>query len=271
MKEGSEMAKNGKQYPDTRYLRMLAFRAGQIMRASFAPGIAREWKEDETPVTAADMAINTLVLESLARTFPHIRVIAEEGSYDAPDAEYTVFCDPLDGTIPFSQGLPISTFCISVVREHTPVAGVIFDPFQNRLWHAERGCGAFLNDRPVRVSGHAGLHRARIGMIWWHGAPYHLHQVCEKLMEAGAKWMNPSSLAILGGLVASGSFDATIYPGRKAWETAAMQVIVEEAGGRVTDIFGGAMRYGPNGEICGHIVSNGVIHDELARTVRACQ
>ena len=90
-------------------------------------------------------------------------------------------------------------------------------------------------------------------------------------MDAGAKWMNFASVAVFGGLIASGQIEASIFPGQKAWETGAMQVIVEEAGGKVTDIYGKPMRYGPNGEIEGHIVSNGWIHDELVEIVRECQ
>jgi len=241
------------------------------MRKNFGLGMRREWKYDETPLTATDTAVNELVLESLRRDFPQVHVIGEEGNHEVHGAEYTVFCDPMDGTIPFCLGVPVSSFCISVVRGNVPLVGVIYDPFARRLWQAARGQGSFLNDESVSVSRHQSVFRSNICMVWWKDSPYNLHAACQKLMDAGAKWINPASIAYFGGLVASGEFEATIFPGRKAWETAAMHIIVEEAGGKVTDIHGNEMRYGANGEIEGHIVSNGVIHEELVAIVRDCQ
>ncbi len=108
-------------------------------------------------------------------------------------------------------------------------------------------------------------------MVWWKGSSFSLHAVCAKLMDAVAIWGNPLTIAYYGGLLASGEQDATIFPGRKGWETAAMQLIAEEAGGRATDIHGNSLHYGPKGEIEGHIISNGLIHDELIRIVGSCQ
>ncbi len=257
-------------YPSADYLRKLAQQAGEIMKKNFILGMKKEMKSDNTPLTEADTAINSLVVGTLLSDFPHIRVIGEEESRDVHDAEYYVLCDPVDGTIPFSLGVPVSAFCIAVVREQTPLVSVIYDPFSDRLWHAVRGGGSFLNGKPARVS-QRGIHDSNICMVWWRNSPYHLHDVCKKLMDVGAQWMNPVSIAYFGGLVASGEFEATIFPGRNGWETAAMHAIVEEAGGKVTDIHGDKMRYGPNGEVEGHIISNGVIHEKLVRIVQECQ
>lgn len=274
--------------PDSGYFAKLARQAGEITRQNFCLGMEREWKEDETPLTATDTAINDLVLNELGRDFPHVRVIGEEGSDNLTEAEYTVYCDPVDGTIPFCLGVPISSFCISVVRENTPLSAVIYDPFSERLWSADKGCGCHLEVgkgkidegaigsalRPLwfphlqcSVSKHSTIHKANICMVWWQGSPYNLHDVCPLIMSRGGKWMNPASIAYFGGLVASGQFEATIFPGTKAWETAAMQIIVEESGGKVTDIHGNPMRYAMNGEIKGHIISNGLIHDQLVELV----
>jgi fructose-1,6-bisphosphatase/inositol monophosphatase family enzyme len=228
-------------------------------------------KGDNTPLTKSDTDINRLVIQSIERDYPHVRVIGEEENYEPADAEYTVLCDPVDGTIPFSRGVPISAFVISVIREHQPLAAVIYDPFQGRMWHAMKGCGTYLNDRMVRVSEHRSLKRSNVCMVWWKGSPYNLHGACEKLMEAGTIWTNPCVIAYHGGLLASGEYDATIFPGQKGWETAAMQLLAEEAGGRSTDIHGNPNKYGPLGEIEGHIISNGLLHDELVGIIASCQ
>jgi fructose-1,6-bisphosphatase/inositol monophosphatase family enzyme len=260
-------------YPNINDLRKLAQKAGEITRNNFKLGMKREWKGDDTPLTATDTAINDMVVETITREFPHVRVIGEEGCNEVEEAEYTVYCDPVDGTIPFCRGIPISAFSIAVVRENTPVCAVIYDPFQDRMWHADKGNGCYMNDdkQRVSVSSHSNIHRSMTCMIWWNGSPYNLHSVCEKLMEEGGGWTNPVSIAYFGGLLASGEIDATIFPGRKAWETAAMQVIAEEAGGKVTDIYGNPMKYGPKGEIEGHIISNGLIHDKLVEIITSCQ
>jgi len=284
-------------YPDSHYFRKLALRAGEITRSNFALGMAREIKDDDTPLTATDTVINQMVLDAIGQDFPHIHVVGEEGSLEVPNAEYVVYCDPVDGTIPFCRGIPISAFCISVIKGNTPLSAVIYDPFQERLWEADRnrstclwtkklvpasdgyvgpphtGHGSYESweSSPVFVSNHDTVNRSSLCMIWWKGSPYNLHGVCQKLMDEGAGWMNPVSIAYFGGLVASGELDATIFPGQKAWETAAMQLIVEGAGGKATDIHGNPIVYGKNGEIEGHIISNGRFHDQLVEIVRSCQ
>jgi myo-inositol-1(or 4)-monophosphatase len=264
-----------KHCPEAPYLGQLAFQAGSLIKDNFRLGMARVMKGDGTPLTETDTDINQLVVDSILKDYPHVRVIGEEGNYEVDDAEYTVFCDPIDGTIPFCRGTPISTFVISVVKKHQPLAAVIYDPFMDRMWHAQRGWGAFLTtggkSRHIRVSTHASLHHSNICMVWWKGSSFNLHAVAQKLMDAGSTWGNPLTIAYYGGLLASGEQDATIFPGLKGWETAAMQLIAEEAGGKATDIHGNTLRYGLKGEIEGHIISNGLIHDELVELVASCQ
>ncbi len=245
------------------------------MTDKFQLGMAREFKEDDTPLTQADTAINQLVIDSLRRDFPHICVIGEEGCGDIREAEYTIYCDPVDGTIPFSLGMPISAFCISVVWNGCAISGLIHDPFQKRTWHAETGRGAFIRrsygDTAVKVSQRSSLKSSNVCLLWWRNAPYNLHTFSQKLMDVGGKWMNPLSIAYFGGLVASGEFDATVFPGQKPWETSAMQVIVEEAGGTATDIHGFPLRYKGEDVVEGHIISNGLIHSDLVELIADCQ
>lgn len=259
------------EYPSRLMLIGLAYRAGDIMLRNFQLGMTRELKNDRTPVTESDTAINSLVIKILRRKFPAVDIVGEEESFRISNAEYQVLCDPVDGTIPFCRGIPISAFCISVMHQGTPIIGVIHDPFMGRTWSAERDKGAFLNENPAIVSKCPNIYESHVGMVWWKGSPYHLHDVCGRFLEIGNEWSNSMSIAYFGGLVASGEIDATVFPGRSGWETAAMQVVVEEAGGIVTDIYGQPMVYGPNGEIEGHIVSNGYVHEELVSLVQSCQ
>ena len=97
-------------YPDASYLCELAEKCGEIIVANFNLGMKKEWKSDDTPLTVTDTAINREVCAVLLRDYPHICVIGEEESRNVENAEFTVLCDPVDGTIPFSHGIPISTF-----------------------------------------------------------------------------------------------------------------------------------------------------------------
>lgn len=266
--------------PDVVYLHGLANKVGRIIRKYFLLENEREWKagdgpqfgSNETAMTVADKEVNQMVLEAIVRDFPQVNAIGEEGSHEVLGAEYTVTWDPIDGTHAFMVGSAVASFCITLLRGNTPLVAVIHDPlcFTPRTWQAERGNGAWLNGRRIKVSKHACWERSQVCMVWWGGCRYNMHQVAEKLMNQGVTVQNPVSLAYFGGLVASGQLEATLFPGRNMWEAAAMQCVVEEAGGRVTNIHGQPIRY-DTGDIEGCIVSNGVLHDELVRMVQECQ
>jgi myo-inositol-1(or 4)-monophosphatase len=267
-----------KAYPSAEYLVGLALKAGRIIKKHFGLGMPSEIKTDGSPVTEADTAINRFVIKAIRHDFPHVRVIGEEASRDVDGAEYTLYCDPVDGTIPYSLGIPASTFVVSVTRKHEPLTAVIYDPFLGRMWVATKGVGAHLivgsNKYPAKVSSHANLKCAHVGYSWRKDSPYHMHQVVPKLVEAEVVCSSLRSIAYYGGLIASGMVEAHIFPGRSMLETAAMQLIVSEAGGRVTNILGHPMRYeacGEAGVIKGHVVSNGLIHDELVSLILSCQ
>ena len=263
-------------YPDASYLCDLAKQCGDIIVANFNLGMEKEWKEDRTPLTVTDIAIDNLAHSVIGRDYPHIRIIGEESSEEAPEtasAEYTVLFDPLDGTIPFSHGVPFSTFCIAVLYDGKPIAGVIYDPFGKRMFHATRGKGSFLFKNQLSVSTRDTI----TGSILYAAVLntrnekfYNAACLAQRLAKEYAITIDTAAIGYFGGLVAAGEFDATIHSGTRAWETAAMQILVEEAGGRATDIYGNGLYYGPHGEIQGHIISNGKIHDKLVQIVSEC-
>ncbi|TSC72514.1 MAG: myo-inositol-1(or 4)-monophosphatase [Parcubacteria group bacterium Gr01-1014_70] len=264
-------------YPDAPYLCNLAKRCGYVIVANFNLGMKKEWKADNTPLTITDTAINSDVCAAIQRDYPHIRVVGEEESSASKieNPEYIILCDPVDGTIPFSHGLPVSTFCIAVLKDGTPLVGVIYDPFMKRMWHAERTKGSFLGSAKVRVSNTTALRHAMIYAALLHSnvltsSLYNPLSVIHELMKNEAITIDMHSIAYFGGLVASGEFDATIYPITHGWETAAMHIIVEEASGKATDIYGNNIRYNPQGEVQGHIISNGKVHDKLVELVQKC-
>jgi myo-inositol-1(or 4)-monophosphatase len=260
-----------KEYPDSAYLYDLALRAGRVMVRNFG-NVLRNIKKDGTPITPTDKAIHRLVIESISEDFPGVEIIGEEGGRKVDGAKYGVTFDPMDGTIPFLIGLPISTFCISIIEidQDIPLMALIYDPFSRRMWQAIRGQGTFIDGRKAKVSEHGLIKGSTMGVFWWKDSLYHLDRAQAELQNAGADCFNPLSVALLGGLVASGRMEATIFPGRHTWETAAMQLMVKEAGGKATDIHGKEICYHDNA-VDGHIISNGLIHEELVAMVANCQ
>ena len=254
-------------YPSIEELTALALQAGDSMRSALVTGAKCDWKDDGTPVTRYDIGINDMVMKEFVRTYPHITVVGEEGYRDVALSDYMVILDPIDGTIPLIAGLPISTFCIVVTHRGFPLVAVIHDPYCNRTWSAERGRGCFMNGRQVHVSQQKTLAKATISINWWKGADGSMAKVHEALIQRDVACLNLRSIAICGGLIASGNMLANIFPGNETWETGAMQLIVEEAGGTTTDLLGCRITYGRGLKMFGHVVSNGFVHDELLRII----
>lgn len=257
-------------YPSLPSLVSLAESAGSIIRTNFCPGMKSEWKTDGTPITVSDNEINQLVIDWFEQNFPHISVIGEEGLSTVPNSEYTVFVDPIDGTVPFCHGIPVSTFCLAIVDNKTgrPVIGIIHDPFLKRIWYAEARQGAFFNGKLARVSDHRMVPRSIVSVMWWNDAAYDFTNVLGTLVRNKAICINLFSVAICGGLISTGEMTASIFPSKNCWETAVMDLIVTEAGGHATDLFGHPLTYNGDHQISGHIISNGFVHEQLVDLVK---
>lgn len=255
----------------TQYLefaKQLASEAGDIMRKYFMSD-STQWKRDSTPVTAADTEINSMVISKVTQVYPDHSVLGEEESINLGE-RFTWVCDPVDGTMPYAHHLPISVFSIALCDDGVPIVGVVYDPFMDRMFYATKGGGAFCNDQPIAVSsqgidkgvmdieGMTSISKARF--IEFHGQELH-----EGLINRGAKIVRLWSVVLPTCLIASGQFTAAMFKGDTPHDVAASKVIVEEAGGRVTDLFGNEQRY--DQPIKGMIASNGVVHDELVELV----
>lgn len=248
----------------------LAKEAGEIMLGYFNSAASNPTvKSDRTIVTKADTEINTRVIEVLTQKTPGYSIWGEEESSIIEGAKYTWVCDPVDGTMPFSKAIPISTFSLALVDENgVSVVGVIYDPFQNRLFEAVKGMGTYLNGAKISVSNKAELEGAYIDEELWinHEEEITFDNPKDLLNKAGAKVTTQCSAVIMGCFVAKGDYEAMLFGQGKPEDIAALAVIVTEAGGKVTDLFGNEQRYDTN--IKGAIVSNGLLHDELCEVTK---
>jgi len=244
----------------------IAKTAGNIIRENFSLGMKKEWKADQSPVTATDLAINRLIIEEIMNRFPGHGIIGEEESLHS-NQEYLWICDPVDGTIPFSHGRPTFVFSLALTHHGKSILGVIYDPILDRLVYAEKGKGAQMNGKPIHVSEQAVLdHTCCMDLDFFDER---IHQMLVKLVEKDCMVSSLHTSTYTSMLVALGEHVAQIYPHDKCWDGAAVKIVVEEAGGTVTDLNGEDQRY--DRPINGYIASNGHLHQELLALWRDTQ
>lgn len=239
----------------------LGKQAAAIMRKNFTSQMKKEWKDERSPVTETDLAINALVLRELKVRYPDHGILAEEESAHEESHEYVWVCDPVDGTHNFSHGLPTATFALALVHEGTPVLGVVVDPFEERTYYAEKGRGAFLNGVPIRVSSSPTVKKTLIGLGKTRDLK-NLFPVMDALYQKGVSMITGLSIHYLSSLVAAGEFSASIFGGSMPHDMTPAKIIIEEAGGRVTDMYGEVpKRY--DRPMAGQLCSNGLVHEEI--------
>jgi myo-inositol-1(or 4)-monophosphatase len=196
-------------------------------------------------VTEVDRQSEEAIVETLLSAYPDYGFLCEEGTAADvnPDSEYKWIIDPLDGTTNFLHGMP--QYCVSIALSHQNAVthGVVFDPVRNDLFTAARGSGAFMNDHRIRVSRRNGLKGALIGT----GFPFRPEQDADayvKTMRAlfleTAGLRRPGAAALDLAYVAAGFYDGFFETGLKPWDIAAGSLLIQEAGGIVTDYQGGA-------------------------------
>lgn len=248
--------------------KQLAREAGEIMKHYFYSPNVVQIKADQTPVTEADKHINAMVIEKLGALYPDMSVIGEEGRNNKT-SDMVWVCDPIDGTIPFIKHIPLSVFSLALVKHGQPVIGVVYDPFTDSMYSAEKGKGANCNSKQIRVSQKTLGPTASIMMEWWGNCAYDVDTAMHKLStETGTYVLHLGSTVRSGCMVADGMCEANVFPGTKGKfvDAAAMKLIVEEAGGRVTNLMGADQRY--DEDIAGIVLSNGKVHEKVLSYIR---
>lgn len=250
------------------FAKSVALEAGDIMRKYFGKKPDSHLKANNTIVTVADEKINDLVINRVTERYPAHDIDGEEAS-QRRGSKYVWACDPIDGTTSFIMGLPVSVFSLALVIDGQPEVGVIYAPFSECLYWAVRGQGAYLNSRPIHVSQDSLDDRVEMNVDWWPSAQWDVMQVVHDLAyEKDVYVTTVGSTTHAAALVARGEFVASVFTGTKGKnvDIAAAKVIVEEAGGKVTDLFGQEQRY--DRDICGALVNNGVVHEDIVEAMR---
>lgn len=242
----------------------LAERAGSIMLKYFNTGLKRDWKADNTPVTIADIEVNRLVIESVLKEYPTHGILGEEESF-MQESEYVWVCDPIDGTYPFSHGIPTFTFSLALTHQGIPIVSVIYDPVLKRMFAAEKGEGTSVNGNPITVSKMTGFDRQFVGLEGRAQSVFNMEEIRRLLHVKGAILPSLGSLTYTCIMIAMGEFSGAVFSSPKAWDCAAVKLIIEEAGGKATDLHGNEQRYDKT--LHGFIASNGIIHEQLVEIV----
>jgi fructose-1,6-bisphosphatase/inositol monophosphatase family enzyme len=250
------------------FAKTLAREAGEIMRSHFLV-TETEWKDDKTPLTIADTTINSLVIQKVQQAYPTHSVLGEEESL-LQEGKYTWVCDPVDGTLQYAHGVPVSSFSIALCENGEPMVGVVYDPFMDRLFYAAKSSGAYCNDKKLTVN-NGGMENAVINLedVPSEKNIMKIPRLRDLLHEEGAKVVSLGSAILPAVLIASGQYSAVIFNFSKPEDGVAVKIIVEEAFGKVTDLFGNNQRYDQKTE--GFIASNGTIHETLLKLVQEAQ
>ncbi len=239
----------------------IAREAGALLAHYFERRVRVELKGEFDVVTEADRASEKLIVERLRTHFPAHGIVAEEGGGHESPSEYRWFVDPLDGTTNFAHGFPFWCVTLAVARGPELIAGCIFDPLRNEMYTAERGSGAYVNHRRIRVSQVAKIEDALVA-TGFPSRKRHLN-VNVHFYYQMAMWSHgvrrAGSAALDLAYTAAGRLDAFWEFGLNPWDMAAGALLVEEAGGTVSDMHGGPMEIGGP-----HLLTdNGLLHGQV--------
>lgn len=217
-------------------------------------------------VTEADKQAETAILSAIRETFPDHYILSEEAGEISTPSNTKWIIDPLDGTVNFAHGIPLCCVSIGVEVDGEVIMGAVYNPFMNEFFLAEKGQGATLNGKPIRVSAKPELAKACLvtGFPYtWEDEKNDPITVFGRFVREGLPLRRLGSAAIDLCWVAAGRFDGFYEHKLNAWDSAAGFIIVEEAGGKVTDFSGN--RFSPHQKKI--IATNGIIHDELLAAV----
>ena len=254
MEEYLEFAKN------------IAYEAGKIMLKYFNQNNGASYKGDKTIVTIADTEINSYLIEKVKECYPEHSVDGEEEQFGR--SNYVWVCDPVDGTAMYARHIPIAVFSLALVIDGVPNVGVVYEPFTDSLYTAIKGKGAYKNNQRIEVNDILLNDMKSVSNFdMWSNADYNIYDVIKEIGKR-TYFVSIGSVIRACMCVASGKFNFAIFPGtkHKNCDIAAAKVIVEEAGGKVTDLFGNEQRYDKS--IKGALISNGIVHDDVVEVIK---
>lgn len=242
--------------------------AGAIIQNYFHGSFTVSNKEGiNNLVTEVDMHSEKKIIETIRKNFPDHSIISEETGELKKDSPYQWIIDPIDGTVNFAHGIPIC--CVSIALKHGDdlLLGAVYNPMMSELFFAEKGKGAFLNDKPISVSRKKDFRKACLvtGFPYkWPKTYEHPIKVFERFVMEGLPVRRLGSAAIDLCWVACGRFDGFWEYNLSSWDVAAGYLIVQEAGGMITNFEGDQYSVFDKETLA----TNGLIHEEMLQLIR---
>lgn len=217
--------------------------------------------------TRADLEAEEKIVEILTKNFPDHNIIAEEKTRINKNSRFTWAIDPLDGTFNFAHAVPYFCVSIGLLLNNKPVIGVINHVSDRKLFFAEKGKGAFLNENKIRVSRIKNLEESTVGVDFGHkkNRVFNTRRYAASLIATGGYTYALGSAALGLALVAQGLFDSYVASAW-IWDFAAGAAIIEEAGGKVTDLEGNDPDWQSSRlALCS---SNGLVHKQVLEAIK---
>lgn len=242
--------------------------AGKIIHHYFDGTFSIENKDSiNNLVTEVDKHSEKKIIEVIKAYYPGHSIISEEVGELIQDSDYQWIIDPIDGTVNFAHGIPICCVSIGLKHKDELLLGAVYNPMMNELFFAEKGKGAFLNDRPIRVSDKKDFATACLvtGFPYkWPKTYEHPIKVFERFVLEGLPVRRLGSAAIDLCWVACGRFDGFWEYNLNSWDVAAGYLIVQEAGGRITNFDGNPYSVFDKETLA----TNGHIHEDMLQLIR---
>jgi myo-inositol-1(or 4)-monophosphatase len=241
----------------------IAREGGALLMEYFKKRVVIEYKGEADLVTEADRACERLLMERLRKQWPEHDIAAEEGGRQSSGSSYRWHVDPLDGTTNFAHGFPVFCVSLGLEKDGELMAGVIYDPWRDEMFQAERNRGAYLNGERIRVSKTARLGESLLATGFpskkRHKNPNIFFYHVLTLRSHGLRRAGSAALDL--AYVACGRFDGFWEFNLNPWDTAAGVLLVREAGGTVSKFSGAEFELNSR-EV---LASNGLIHEEMVR------
>lgn len=242
--------------------------AGSVVERHFEKfgELERTVKDNKSFVTKADKESEEIIKALILGRFPDHGVIGEEGSEVNTNSEYQWVIDPIDGTMNFVHGIPLYSISIAVLHKGVPIVGVVYCPPTRSLYTAEAGKGMFFNGKEVSVSKES----SDTALFVTGHAPQE-KELTRKILATYGPYIRASRVLSACSLelayVASGTLAGYICIGMNKWDYAAGWLMIQEAGGKITDFKGAVCSFEENH----FIASNGVVHEALMSVLKAAQ
>lgn len=254
--------------PEFRVAEEAARAAGAILTRYFREGVAMRSKDTSNLVSDADLEAERAIVEVIRRAFPGHEILGEEEQKGNAEAEHLWIVDPLDGTNNFAHKVPHFAVSIAYYRGGEPACGVVFNPIRGDWYSAVRGEGAWSNGQRLVVADHTRLDEALVGVGFYYDRDLLMEATLRAVSDLkrsqihGIRRFGTASLDL--GMVAAGLFGAYFEYTLSPWDFAAGRLIVEEAGGRVTNCQGQTPPIGPSSILA----TNGTLHEAMLTIVR---